>query len=362
MICVKHRRHWVTHCVLLTLLAPIAVAPAVPWDALSAQKKVEADPQKLYPITQSNGPWMIMAATFHGDDAQEQAQKLVFELRSRFSLPAYTYEKTFDYTKPEQGRGLTPDGRPKMMHYQQATVMKEVAVLVGDYQTVDDDGAQKVLTTLKKLDSTSVRSQLPAAAKSAAGGENKYPMRHALVVTNPLLPREYFAAKGVDKFVQDMNKDVPYSLLDCPGKYSVKVATFTGAAEIDPLKIREMEQKKDGFKSKLAEAAEKAHTLTAMLRQKKYEAYEFHDRQSSIVCVGSFEAIGMPCADGKIEIDPTIHKIMTVFGADQAGLATGTPLKPKIVGNIALDIQPMPVEVPRRSISADYQRSMRDER
>ena len=93
---------------------------------------------------------MIMAATFHGDDAQQQAQQLVFELRSRFSLPAYTYEKTFDYTKPEQGRGLTPEGRPKMMRYQQATVIKEVAVLVGDYQTVDDDAAQKVLATLKK--------------------------------------------------------------------------------------------------------------------------------------------------------------------------------------------------------------------
>ena len=66
--------------------------------------------------------------------------------------------------------------------------------------------------------------------------------------------------------------------------------------------------------------------------------------------------------DGKIEIDPTIHKIMTIFGADQGGLATGTPLKPRNAGGIALDIQPMPVEVPRRSISADYQRSMRDER
>ena len=42
-----------------------------------------------------------------------------------------------------------------------------------------------------------------------------------------------------------MNKDVPYSLFDCPGKYSVKVATFTGAAEIDPMRIRAMEQQKD---------------------------------------------------------------------------------------------------------------------
>ena len=191
---------------------------------------------------------------------------------------------------------MTPDGRPKMMKTLQKTADTEFAVLVGDYQTVDDDSAQKVLATLKKLDPACMHSQLPGTDKTAAGGEHPAPLRHAMVVTNPLLPREYFATKGIDKFVQDMNKDVPYSLLDCPGKYSVKVATFTGAAEIDPMRIKAMEQQKDTGKSKLAEAAEKAHTLTMYLRDKKYEAYEFHDRQSSIVCVGSFQAIGMPRA------------------------------------------------------------------
>jgi hypothetical protein len=359
---VKLRRHSIVFCVSLIVLAPILSALAAPWDALPTRKKVDADPHNMYPITQSSGPWMIMAATFQGETAQKQAQALVYELRSKFNLPAYTYEKTFDYTKPEQGRGVTPDGRPKMMKTLQKTADTEFAVLVGDYQTVDDDSAQKVLATLKKLDPACMHSQLPGTDKTAAGGDHQTPLRHAMVVTNPLLPREYFATKGIDKFVQDMNKDVPYSLLDCPGKYSVKVATFTGAAEIDPMRIKAMEQQKDTGKSKLAEAAEKAHTLTMYLRDKKYEAYEFHDRQSSIVCVGSFQAIGMPRADGKIEIDPTIHKIMTIFGADQGGLATGTPLKPRNAGGIALDIQPMPVEVPRRSISADYQRSMRDER
>ena len=113
-----------------------------------------------------------------------------------FNLPAYTYEKTFDYTKPEQGRGLTPEGRPKMMHYQQATVRKEVAVLVGDYQTVDDDNAQKVLTTLKKLDSAcTAQSTCQQLRNPKPAANNTNPMRHALVVTNPLLPREYFATK-----------------------------------------------------------------------------------------------------------------------------------------------------------------------
>ena len=39
----------------------------------------------------------------------------------------------------------------------------------------------------------------------------------------------------------------------------------------------------------LEEAAENAHILTESLRQQGYEAYEFHDRDQSIVTVGSFD-------------------------------------------------------------------------
>ena len=104
-ICVKLRHHSIVFCVSLVVLAPILSALAAPWDALPTRKKVDADPHNMYPITQSSGPWMIMAATFQGETAQKQAQALVYELRSKFNLPAYTYEKTFDYTKPEQGAG-----------------------------------------------------------------------------------------------------------------------------------------------------------------------------------------------------------------------------------------------------------------
>ena len=53
-------------------------------------------------------------------------------------------------------------------------------------------------------------------------------MERHFLTTNPLLPRDYFVPKGLDKFVVDMNKGVKHSLLDCKGQYSVKVATFTG--------------------------------------------------------------------------------------------------------------------------------------
>ena len=42
------------------------------------------------------------------------------------------------------------------------------------------------------------------------------------------LPREYFVPKGVDDFVAKMNQGVEHSLLDCPGRYTVQVATFRG--------------------------------------------------------------------------------------------------------------------------------------
>ena len=39
-----------------------------------------------------------------------------------------------------------------------------------------------------------------------------------------MLPKGYFVPKGVDDFVASMNRGVEYSLLDCPGRQTVKVA------------------------------------------------------------------------------------------------------------------------------------------
>ena len=49
---------------------------------------------------------------------------------------------------------------------------------------------------------------------------------------------------------------------------------------------------------------------------------------------------------------------MKAFGAEPnqaSGRADGA-LVPKVIVGIALDIQPIPVQVPKRSISADYRR------
>ena len=136
----------------------------------------------------------------------------------------------------------------------------------------------------------------------------------------------------------------------------MKVATFTGHVVIDQKVIKQVESGA-ALGSRLADAADKAHRLTLALREKGYEAYEFHDRYSSIVTVGSFKTPGTPRSDGRTEINPAIHKIMTTFGAQTTvvpGKAAPEVGRPKKLVGIPFDLQPLPVEVPLRSLSSDY--------
>ncbi len=128
----------------------ICVATAVqaaPWSKITTRKKPEpaaAAPSK-YAVTENNGPWMILAASFSGEGAEKQAQELVEELRTKFKLPAYSFQKEFDYSKSVQGRGVDRYGGPQSMRDRRSDDIVEIAVLVGDYQNVDDPQAQKAL-------------------------------------------------------------------------------------------------------------------------------------------------------------------------------------------------------------------------
>jgi hypothetical protein len=139
------------------------------------------------------------------------------------------------------------------------------------------------------------------------------------------------------------------------------VATFTGHSIILDKKKQDAISRGEIPKSQLEVAAKNAHVLTEALRKKNYEAYEFHDRKSSIVTVGSFASVGTKRPDGKIEINPQIHQIMKTFGA-QATIEPGQAAKvgeAKKLAGIMFDVQPMPVEVPKMSISNVYDRTAR---
>ena len=349
-----------------------AVAVSSPLDGLLTFRRMEADPNRSYRLTEENGPWTILACSFSGENAVREAHDLVLELRKRYKLPAYVYEREFDFGEEALGRGLDEYGAPLKLRYQRGSQSTEVAVMVGDYPSVDDAEAQQTLRKLKyfrpeclELDPNHPTRRSLAGLRAiqqailAPGNEKKSkgPMGHAFVTTNPLLPNDYYAPKGIDKFVQAMNEGIDHSLLDCPGKYTVQVAHFTGRVILDQGDIRAIENGKE-MDSKLIEAGEKAEKLAEALRLKGYEAYVLHDRHASIVTVGNFDSVGTPRADGRIEINRGVHAIMKTFGAEQMavpGRAAGV-MKPKLLLGIPFDAQPIPVRVPRRSISSDYRR------
>ena len=333
-------------------------------------RRVEADPRKEYPLKQENGPWMIYAASFAGPEAENEAHQLVIELRQKYKVPAYIHHQAYDFTETVEGRGLDRYGEPRKMRYQNPARFDEVAVLVGNFPSVDAPAMAKLLEELKYANPNTLdpndrntglrfagfrafqKSINPNKAKSSKG-----PMGQAFVTRNPMLPESYFAQSGVDNFVAQMNRGVKHSLLECPGKYTVRVATFRGASELDQGKVKQL-LRSGRMESRLAEAAEKAHFLVTQLRKRNIEAYEFHDRTESLVTVGSFDSVGTPRTDGKTEINPAILKIMKCYGAQEQTLPGGrVGLAPRAVGGIPFDVQPMPVEVPRRSIGADYART-----
>jgi hypothetical protein len=371
----------------------LAAAAAPPWSNLNPLKGVDADPDKAYALDEANGPWMILACTFSGDGAEKQAKELAYELRKRYKLPAYTHSAQIDpgeapdvgidrYGNPRKGKYWKyKDDKEKAKHPKIA----EFAVLVGNYQSVEDPEAQKALRTIKYAmpqcldvkDGKETHQDLSGWRKiqqqvyEAIGSDRKKfgPMSHAMVITNPMLPSEYFTQRnGVDEEIVALNKGVSYSLLDCPGKYTVRVATFRGQVIIKQDDIRAVERGIEKMDGKLVEAAKKADKLATALRMKGYEAYQFHDRYSSIVTVGSFNSVGTMGADGQPQFSPEVKRIVQTFGTevdttpaiqngvknlsnvDQRTLPTAVKELKKVVG-ISFDVQPIPIEVPKRAFS-----------
>jgi hypothetical protein len=172
------------------------------------------------------------------------------------------------------------------------------------------------------------------------------------------LPEDYFVSRGVDQFTVRLNEDNKYSLLKCPGKYTVQVAHFTGKVTIDQEEIQEIEKGKK-METRLDKAGENAERLCEALREKGYEAYLLHERYASVVTVGSFNSVGTPRNDGRIEMSPEILAIIERFKATKApevftnGKNT-LSLQPKSLVGIPFDLQPIVVHAPKRSISDDY--------
>jgi hypothetical protein len=405
-------------CCVVALVGPVvsALAPCASaqiWKHLMPVSYNQEVRQTDHRLAQDDGPWLIMVASFDGGSAADEAAKLANELSERHHLKSYVHDQTFDHSDNKRpGRGLDQYGAPLRTRYQQERA-HEYAVLVGDFPSIDDPVAQKTLERIKTLPSAVLEGEEPQTAMEEVrkfstsmmgkigATKNRGPMARAFFTRNPLLPREYFVPKGVDDFVVKMNQGVENNLLDCPGRYTVQVATFVGKTVLQTDRTAS-EPADKGFgwgwgkqkEDPLVTAAENAHLLTIALREHGWEAYEFHDRTQSIVTIGSFDQVGQQVATGQVVPIEPVQKIVQTFGAayntpadpltgddirqqrraqdlkqqftqmlnsHDGQVATGlNPKHVKIMSGrtvdriIPMDIYPHTIDVPRRSVSGAY--------
>lgn len=356
--------------------------------SLPFRRNVEADKDKTYWLSENEGPWLIMCASFAGENAMYQANDLVLELRSKHKLKAFVFKKTIEFDKSVSGAGMgtvkpVGDGmfiiRPPEMEYVHGTDFDEIAVVVGDFPSIDDRSAIDALEKIKTLhpEALSFSETVPTnqrmgvfryiqqMASPDSELKKKGPMRQAFMIPSPLLPEEYFAQRGIDRVILELNEDLKYSLLNCPAPYSVRVASFRGETTFDLNRMREAQEEderqrrwgKPRQNSQLAEAGEKASRLTNELRKLGIEAYEFHDRYESYVCVGAFDWVTRRSENGREVWNPDVVQTISDYKATVEDRViknfpgAGKPLRPKTLpalrdSGIVFDAQPIPVQVP----------------
>ena len=310
---------------------------------------------------------------FPAMEAEKQAHDFVMELRQKFKLKSLYPSAALRLFQARYGvrRGSLRCAR-RRMRYNSVEKHDEIGVLVGNFQGLDDPTLEKTMQKIKYLkpDCLDPKRNVNSAQSFAALRsfyrqeskdelkKSKGPMGSAFATRNPLLPEEFFSVRGVDPLVIEMNRDGEYSLLKNPAKYTVKVASFNGYST---MKLDEIEKlSRSSGRTKLEEAAEKAHILTVALRKQGVEAYEFHDRSESLVTVGSFDSVGRLLPNGATEFNPTVCEILKRYGAEQKVIPgqNVVGMQPKfIVPGIQMDVQPIPIEVPRISVAANYARN-----
>ncbi|MCA9133418.1 MAG: hypothetical protein KDA45_09695 [Planctomycetales bacterium] len=388
---------WQPHRLIGALVLGLAaVAPSVlcaePPSILSMfHRKLSLADESLV-LKPEHGPWLILAATLPGTDAKAQATELAREIRSSLNLPSFVMEKasgvattlaTRERIKTDDAGNVIP--YDLAVRYANGGQERMFVVLVGEFTSIDDPRIPDALQAVKRAHPASLSAAQGAAeqANGETGGNSwllqKYrsmmwtrsdrkegfgPMGAAFVTRNPLLPDDYFEAPKVDDFVADLNKNVEHSLLQCPGKFTVRVASFTGR-QVTDFGNGSRASKLSETTDELDQAAWKAHKLTAALRREGEEAYEFHDRFGSYVMIGSFDRLGQELAAGQFQYNPGIVALLqkwcgyrTVDTRDPVTGAMGKVTSLKSLEKIPFDIEGKPMAVPRAETSKLYRGSL----
>lgn len=247
------------------------------------------DPIEPYLLTKDVGPFMVVAKTFRGPEAERFALALVLELRNEYGLPAFIL-RTKDYPRNTLIRNLPPTApagldRPRLGDPERVRTIDEAAVLVGNEKSIR---AQEILYHKVRKIKPKCLDGLPKLFIWREG------LGKAMRTTNPYVPAQnLFPGKG-DALVFRMNQG-PRSIGNCPGRFSLQIAQFSGRSTFNVDGAHSLGEQ-SLRRSPLVTAADDAEHLaeslskTPEIKQLGQPVYVYHDRTSSRVMIGSFNS------------------------------------------------------------------------
>jgi hypothetical protein len=299
---------------------------------------IDADPNKDYPLTPEAGQWFVCATCFVGPDAPVLAKEMVYEIRSRFKVPAYVFDKGADERKKEQERlrKIHEEYGDNSVRLRTVRIPDECAVMVGGFK--DQESAGKFLKQVKTWPAPKNTKLMPfihdegipekEGEKSQVRGARVSPYVMAFVAHNAVVPIEKKADPKAEAFMRKINAGEKYSVYSCRKPWTLVVAQFQGVSVIkskaaDESFIQTLFGTSKG--ESLSASAMNAENMCEYLRKCKLESYVLHTTWGSVVCVGSFES----------KDDPNMSSMKTRL----AQLPKGQGLQ--------MMTEPLPMEVPK---------------
>lgn len=333
-------------CAMALVLVCGSTADAKKKASAQRVRKVEAVKGKRYNLHPAHGPHMVLVTTLRnvaygadgGLSAEEAADEIVYQLRLK-GIPAYVYHQE------------------KELSQQKTFVARQagVAIMAGNFPSHNHRHAKLVLKHIQEKFSPSFLKDQETGAIIVQQSPDT-PFKRAFLTLNPLRSDVESEGMPVDKDLVEMNsRNGKVSLLKNKGRYSVKVASFSGRTVVQTSGYKS--EKALGLLGESDESARQAWELATALREarkygyaKNYEAWVLHDYRKSYVTIGSFNSPD----------DPRVKQLIAEFQAkDKPNPKTGRPqLTPELfsipknpVGTLPdklwfFDQDPRPVRVP----------------
>jgi hypothetical protein len=287
-------------------------SPSLPYLAGSAPSA--PDPTRDYLVTAAQGPWMICVQSYTGPEAPTMAVQLVQELRGHYRLSAYIFNYGAEERRKEmehvmqliqtqrkylEAPGVTPDPNTKIRVRHRKNIEEQCAVLVGGYP--DIEAAKRAVDAMRKLpppDAKRVKLNEMFIIDPKGNGQKVAvnPFTQSFVARNPsMTPARPANQDTLDIAVlQKMNAAEPFSLLQCPKKFTLAIAQLQTPTIVQSRSASGSFLESLGFGGKTSThddlAALNAHNLADVLRKMHQEAYVLHTRFSSVVTVGSYDS------------------------------------------------------------------------